>query len=143
MVLGNIGAENVTIDPGLVISRRIRIAGSGNATIADMRLALNMIARGIVRPMIGRMLSFPEAALAHSLVEQRAVAGRVVLVDGDMHLVASLDETQSMVSRTNSPHRAQWELDLWTIRGPREPAWACPARTRPHQWRQGCAAAAR
>jgi hypothetical protein len=25
------------------------------------------------------MLSFPEAALAHSLMEQRAVAGRVIL----------------------------------------------------------------
>jgi acryloyl-coenzyme A reductase len=79
VVLGNIGAESVTIDPGLVISRRIRIAGSGNATFADMRLALDLIARGIVRPMIGRMLSFPEAALAHSLMEQRAVAGRVIL----------------------------------------------------------------
>jgi acryloyl-coenzyme A reductase len=79
VVLGNIGVENVTIDPGLVISRRIRIAGSGNATFADMRLALDLIARGIVRPMIGRTLTFPEAALAHSLVEQRAVAGRVIL----------------------------------------------------------------
>lgn len=79
VMLGNIGAEPVDIDPGLVISRRIRIAGSGNATLADMRLALDLVARGIVKPMIGRMLTFPEAALGHALMEQRAVAGRVIL----------------------------------------------------------------
>jgi D-arabinose 1-dehydrogenase-like Zn-dependent alcohol dehydrogenase len=79
VLLGNIGAEKVEMNPGLVISRRIRIAGSGNATFADMHLALDLIARGIVRPMIGRMLTFPEAAFGHALIEQRAVAGRVVL----------------------------------------------------------------
>jgi acryloyl-coenzyme A reductase len=79
VILGNIGAENVNFDPGLVISRRIRIAGSGNATFADMHLALDLIARGIVKPNIGKILSFPEAALGHTLVEQRAVAGRVIL----------------------------------------------------------------
>ena len=34
VVLGNIGARPVEIDPGLVIMRRIQIAGSGNATFA-------------------------------------------------------------------------------------------------------------
>jgi NADPH:quinone reductase-like Zn-dependent oxidoreductase len=79
VILGNIGAENVDFDPGLVISRRIRIAGSGNATFADMHLALDLIARGIVRPNIGKTLTFSEAALGHTLVEQRAVTGRVIL----------------------------------------------------------------
>jgi len=79
VMLGNIAAEDVKINPGLVISRRIRIAGSGNATFADMHLALDLIARGMVRPMIGRVLTFPEAALGHALMEQKAVAGRVVL----------------------------------------------------------------
>ena len=36
VVLGNIGARPVEIDPGLVIVRRIRIAGSGNATFNDV-----------------------------------------------------------------------------------------------------------
>jgi acryloyl-coenzyme A reductase len=79
VVLGNIGVKDVKINPGLLISRRIRIAGSGNATFADMRLALDLIARGIVKPMIGRMLTFPEAALGHALMEQRAVVGRIIL----------------------------------------------------------------
>src|SRR4029077_13105488 len=38
VVLGNIGAQRVELDPGLVIMRRIRIAGSGNATFKDVRV---------------------------------------------------------------------------------------------------------
>ncbi len=79
VVLGNIGARPVEIDPGLVIMRRIRIAGSGNATFKDVRVALHLLATGAVRPFIGRVLPFPRAAEGHALMERRAVTGRVVL----------------------------------------------------------------
>jgi acryloyl-coenzyme A reductase len=79
VVLGNIGARPVELDPGLVIARRIRIAGSGNATFKDVHVALHLLASGAVKPMIGRVLPFPQAAEAHALMEQRAVTGRVVL----------------------------------------------------------------
>jgi acryloyl-coenzyme A reductase len=79
VVLGNIGTARVDIDPGLIIARRIRIAGSGNATYKDVRAALHLLATGAVKPFIGRVLPFPEASTAHALREQRAVIGRVVL----------------------------------------------------------------
>jgi NADPH:quinone reductase-like Zn-dependent oxidoreductase len=79
VVLGNIGAQPVEIDPGLVIMRRIRIAGSGNATFADVETALHLLATGAVKPFVGRVLPFAEAAQGHALMEQRAVSGRVVL----------------------------------------------------------------
>jgi acryloyl-coenzyme A reductase len=79
VVLGNIGTARVDIDPGLIIARRIRIAGSGNATYKDVRAALHLLATGAVKPFIGRVLPFPEASTAHALMEQRAVIGRVVL----------------------------------------------------------------
>ena len=79
VVLGNIGARPVELDPGLVIVRRIRIAGSGNATFKDVRMALHLLATKAVKPFIGRVLSFPQAAEGHALMEQRAVSGRVVL----------------------------------------------------------------
>jgi D-arabinose 1-dehydrogenase-like Zn-dependent alcohol dehydrogenase len=79
VVLGNIGARPVELDPGLVIMRRIRIAGSGNATFKDVHMALHLLASGAVKPVIGRVLPFPQAAQAHALMEQRAVTGRVVL----------------------------------------------------------------
>jgi D-arabinose 1-dehydrogenase-like Zn-dependent alcohol dehydrogenase len=59
--------------------RRIRIAGSGNATFKDVHMALHLLASGAVKPVIGRVLPFPQAAQAHALMERRAVTGRVVL----------------------------------------------------------------
>jgi acryloyl-coenzyme A reductase len=79
VVLGNIGARPVELEPGLVIARRIRIAGSGNATFKDVHTALHLLASGAVKPVIGRVLPFPQAAQAHALMEGRAVTGRVVL----------------------------------------------------------------
>jgi acryloyl-coenzyme A reductase len=79
VVLGNIGAQRVELDPGLVIMRRIRIAGSGNATFKDVQVALHLLAIGAVKPFIGRVLPFPQAAEGHALMERRAVTGRVVL----------------------------------------------------------------
>jgi acryloyl-coenzyme A reductase len=79
VVLGNIGARPVELDPGLVIMRRIRIAGSGNATFKDVHVALHLLATGAVKPFIGRTLPFAQAAEGHALMERRAVTGRVVL----------------------------------------------------------------
>ena len=78
-VLGNIGAQRMEFDPGLVIMRRIRIAGSGNATYADVHAALHLIATGAVKPVIGAVLPFPQAAEGHAMMERKAVTGRVVL----------------------------------------------------------------
>jgi D-arabinose 1-dehydrogenase-like Zn-dependent alcohol dehydrogenase len=79
VVLGNIGAKKVEIDPGLVIVRRLRIAGSGNATYKDVRIALHLLATGAVKPFIGKVLPFPQVGEGHALMENRAVTGRVVL----------------------------------------------------------------
>src|SRR4051812_4282471 len=79
VVLGNIGAKKVEIDPGLVIVRRLRIAGSGNATYKDVRIALHLLATGAVKPFIGKVLPFPQVCEGHALMEQRGVVGRVVL----------------------------------------------------------------
>ena len=61
VVLGNIGTKRVEIDPGLIIARRIRIAGSGNATYKDVQIALHLLATKAVKPFIGRVLPFPQA----------------------------------------------------------------------------------
>jgi D-arabinose 1-dehydrogenase-like Zn-dependent alcohol dehydrogenase len=79
VVLGNIGARPVELEPGLVIARRIRIAGSGNATFKDVHTALHLLAGGALKPVIGRVLPFPLASEAHALMEGRTVTGRVVL----------------------------------------------------------------
>jgi acryloyl-coenzyme A reductase len=79
VVLGNIGTKRVELDPGLVIARRIRIAGSGNATYKDVQIALHLLATKVVKPFIGCVLPFPRVSEGHDLMERRAVVGRVVL----------------------------------------------------------------
>jgi len=79
VVMGNIGAQRIDLDPGLVIMRRIRIAGSGNATYKDVHMALHLLASGAVKPFIGAVLPFPKAAEGHAMMERKAVTGRVVL----------------------------------------------------------------
>jgi D-arabinose 1-dehydrogenase-like Zn-dependent alcohol dehydrogenase len=79
VILGNIGTRPVEIDPGLVIVRRLRISGSGNATYADVNMALNLMAAGKIKPVIGNVLPFPQVGHGHSLMEQRDTIGRVVL----------------------------------------------------------------
>jgi D-arabinose 1-dehydrogenase-like Zn-dependent alcohol dehydrogenase len=79
VVLGNIGTRPVEVDPGLLIVRRIRIAGSGNATYEDVHRALHLLATGAVKPFIGKVLPFPQVSEGHALMERREVAGRVVL----------------------------------------------------------------
>ena len=79
VVLGNIDTRRVEVDPGLLIARRIRIAGSGNATYKDVRIALHLLATGAVKPFIGSVLPFPRVSEGHAMMEGRGVVGRVVL----------------------------------------------------------------
>jgi acryloyl-coenzyme A reductase len=79
VVLGNVGVTPLDVNPGLIIGRRLRIAGSGNATYEDVRRGLEMLARGQIQAQVGHVLPFPRAAEAHELLEGRGVVGRVVL----------------------------------------------------------------
>jgi D-arabinose 1-dehydrogenase-like Zn-dependent alcohol dehydrogenase len=79
VVLGNVGVQPVTANPGLVIARRARISGSGSATLPDLHRALAMMKTGAIRPVIGATLPFVQAADAHLLMEARRSIGRVVL----------------------------------------------------------------
>lgn len=79
VVLGNIAGEGVPVAPGMLIGRRLRVMGSGMATLEDVRHALALMEAGLVKPVISAELKFSEAAKAHTLLETRAVEGRVVM----------------------------------------------------------------
>ncbi|WP_198018946.1 alcohol dehydrogenase catalytic domain-containing protein [Azorhizobium doebereinerae] len=79
VILGNVEARPVSLDPGLVIGRRLRICGSGNATYGDVRLALHLMATGAVKPFIHAALPFRDVGEGHRLMESRKTIGRVLL----------------------------------------------------------------
>lgn len=79
VVLGNVGGAPVPILPGLLIGRRLRVAGSGMGTLDDIRQSLAMLQAGLVKPVISAKVKFSEAAMAHAMLEAKAVEGRVVM----------------------------------------------------------------
>lgn len=81
VVLGNIGAATVNTTPGLLIGRRLRIAGSGSGTFEDLRQSLALLASGAVKPIIAEQVRFSEAARAHALLDGRMMTGRIVMQD--------------------------------------------------------------
>jgi len=79
VVLGNVEPGSVPVNPGLLIGRRLKLQGSGSATLEQLRTALALIHGGQVRPLIDRVMPFPQAGEAHALLESRLVNGRIVL----------------------------------------------------------------
>jgi D-arabinose 1-dehydrogenase-like Zn-dependent alcohol dehydrogenase len=79
--MGNIGAATVSTTPGLLIGRRLRITGSGSGTFEDLRQSLALLVSGAVKPVIAEQMRFSEAARAHALLDEKAIAGRVVMRD--------------------------------------------------------------
>src|SRR6516225_7771182 len=79
VVLGNVGGDAVLVPPGLLIGSGFRVSGSGMATLEDVRQSLAMLQAGMIQAVITASLKFSEAAKAHSMIEARAVEGRVVL----------------------------------------------------------------
>lgn len=79
VVMGNIGGEPVPVSPGLLIGRRLRVQGSGQAPPEEVRQALALIAAGVVKPVISATVRFPEASKAHRMLDERSVEGRVIL----------------------------------------------------------------
>jgi acryloyl-coenzyme A reductase len=79
VVLGNVSGVPVPVMPGLLIGRRLRISGSGMATLEDVQQSLAMLQAEMVKPIISATVKFSEAAKAHTMLETRAVEGRVVM----------------------------------------------------------------
>jgi D-arabinose 1-dehydrogenase-like Zn-dependent alcohol dehydrogenase len=79
VVMGNVDVTPVPVDPGLLIGRRLRVMGSSVCTPRDLREAIDLLARGKVRPVIDAIYPFPEAAAAHRRLEERGALGRLVL----------------------------------------------------------------
>ena len=79
VVLGNIGGDAVPVSPGLLIGRRLRVIGSGMATLEDVHQSLAMLRAGMVKAVTSATVKFSEAAKAHAMIEARAVEGRVMM----------------------------------------------------------------
>ncbi|HEY4119949.1 MAG TPA: zinc-binding dehydrogenase [Byssovorax sp.] len=80
VVVGNIEAEKVALNPGYLILHGLTVTGSASCAHRDLADVFDLVSRGALKPRIDRVLPLSDAAEAHRLLGERAVVGRVVLV---------------------------------------------------------------
>lgn len=80
VLVGEVTGTPVTLDLAAIYRRGLGIRSAVSTSRRQLQVALDLVARGAVRPLVERELPLEEAALAHRLVEENAVQGRLVLV---------------------------------------------------------------
>lgn len=80
VVVGNLESGVVNLNPGLVIVKELEILGAYATTREELDEALRLTAAGKIRPFVSETVPLAEASRAHFRLENREVAGRLVLV---------------------------------------------------------------
>ncbi|MFY1832328.1 alcohol dehydrogenase catalytic domain-containing protein [Myxococcus fulvus] len=80
VVVGNLESGLVQVNPGLIIVKELEIIGAYATNQAELDEALRLTATGGVRQFVTDTVPLAEAARAHFRLENREVAGRLVLV---------------------------------------------------------------
>lgn len=79
VVVGNLESGTIDLNPGLVIVKELEILGAYATTQAELETALLLTHAGLLTPFVSEVLPLREAAAAHTRLENREVAGRLVL----------------------------------------------------------------
>ena len=82
-VVGTLEQRKVELDLGYVVVNAIGVLGSNAVSRKALREVMDLVAQKKLTARVDRTLPLEAAAEAHTLVEQRAVVGRVVLVPHD------------------------------------------------------------
>ncbi|MBI3964524.1 MAG: alcohol dehydrogenase catalytic domain-containing protein [Chloroflexi bacterium] len=80
VIIGNVDVRELAFNPGLVISRRLRILGTGSANLSDLHEIVRLAAAGKINPLVSHRAPLAEAAAVHRDMEAKRLVGRVVLV---------------------------------------------------------------
>jgi len=79
VLVGNILADAIKVNPGAVILFGYQILGSAGCTRADLDDAFALVAQKKLAVVIHRVLSLKDAAEAHRILADRGAIGRVIL----------------------------------------------------------------
>ncbi len=80
VLTGQLYRERISLYPFFVFSRETVITGSASTLMSSFMAAMELVRTKKVVPIVGATLPLSEAAKAHSLMDNRGVTGRVVLV---------------------------------------------------------------
>jgi len=79
VVVGNLESGTIDLNPGLVIVKELEILGAYATTQEELETALQLTSQGLLTPFVTEVLPLRDAASAHVRLENRKVAGRLVL----------------------------------------------------------------
>ena len=79
VVVGNLESGTIDLNPGLVIVKELEILGAYATTQAELETALRLTHEGQLSSFVTEVLPLRDAAAAHHRLENREVAGRLVL----------------------------------------------------------------
>lgn len=79
VVVGNLESGTIDLNPGLIIVKELEILGAYATTQGELETALALTHAGKLSPFVTEVLPLGDAAKAHVRLENRAVAGRLVL----------------------------------------------------------------
>lgn len=79
VVVGNLESGTIDLNPGLVIVKELEILGAYATTQEELETALQLTHARLLTPFVTEVLPLREAASAHVRLENRKVAGRLVL----------------------------------------------------------------
>ncbi|MGH8764385.1 MAG: zinc-binding dehydrogenase [Burkholderiales bacterium] len=80
VTVGAHAGEVVPLDIIPFFRRQLRLVGSKNATLPELRTVMDLVAEGKLKPVIHAALPLAEAAEAHRLVGSREIFGKVLLL---------------------------------------------------------------
>ena len=79
VLLGEVAGKRVRLNPAELIFRDARIMGSSGTSRAAVQQAVELVAQGLVKPVVQEALPLEQASAAFELMAQRKILGRVVL----------------------------------------------------------------
>jgi len=79
VVVGNLESGTIDLNPGLIIVKELEIIGAYATTQGELEIALQLTHAGLLTPFVTEVLPLRDAATAHVRLENRKVAGRLVL----------------------------------------------------------------
>jgi len=80
VTVGAHAGEVVPLDIIPFFRRQLRLVGSKNATVTELRTVMGFVAEGRLKPVIHATLPLADAAEAHRVVDSREIFGKVLLL---------------------------------------------------------------
>lgn len=80
VLVGNVTASRVELNPGWMIMREATVLGAASASRRDLAEVMGWVASGRLRPVVAERMPLEEAPRAQARLAAREVVGRIVLV---------------------------------------------------------------